>query len=326
MNAHRVNVLNIGLMLAAWAAAWVLPFELFLLAYALLGPLHYLTQISWLHQHDYFAGRRRDAWGLFALCGVFLLLEWGSPEEQMRVWAPLLNGLALGTAAALVFCRDRLSRGAVLVACAAAALLVADTKSGHDWLRIFLPTLVHVSLFTGAFMLYGALKGRSTSGLWSVGVFVACSVSFFVLPRVPLEASPDPTVVANYSSFWVVNQAAAEWLGFGGLTSLADMFQSAAGVTIMRFIAFAYTYHYLNWFSKTSVIQWHRIPRAWALVNVVLWLASVALYLHDYRTGLVALFALSFLHVYLELPLDHRAFAGIGSELRAIRRHGWRRG
>lgn len=325
MSVERVNVLNIGLMLASWVAAWQLPFEVFLGAYALLGPLHYLTQISWLHQRDYFAGRRRDAWGLFALCAVFLALELPGSDADMTRWAPVLNAGALGLAAALVFCRDRLSRGAVFVGALIVGLLVADTRGGHDWLRVFLPTLVHVSLFTGAFLLYGALKGRSTSGMWSVGVFVACSVSFFVLPRTPAAALPSAQVMASYDTFVGVNQVAADWMRFGELQSITDVFQSAVGVTVMRFIAFAYTYHYLNWFSKTSVIQWHRIPRAWALTNVALWLASVALYLHDYRTGLLALFALSFLHVYLEFPLDHRAFAGIGSELRSIRRHGWRR-
>ena len=42
----RLNYLNIGLMAASCAVAWFLPFELFLLAYAVLGPLHYLTEIS----------------------------------------------------------------------------------------------------------------------------------------------------------------------------------------------------------------------------------------------------------------------------------------
>ncbi len=49
MNLAGVNYLNMGLMVLSCALAFVLPFELFLLAYAVLGPLHYLTQISWLH-------------------------------------------------------------------------------------------------------------------------------------------------------------------------------------------------------------------------------------------------------------------------------------
>ncbi|SVE46858.1 uncharacterized protein METZ01_LOCUS499712, partial [marine metagenome] len=56
----QVNYLNTGLMLLAAGVALVLPFELFLFAYAILGPAHYLTQISWLHDHQYFTTGKYD--------------------------------------------------------------------------------------------------------------------------------------------------------------------------------------------------------------------------------------------------------------------------
>jgi hypothetical protein len=34
------------------------PFHVFLAAYAILGPLHYLTEISWLHDRGYFTRRQ----------------------------------------------------------------------------------------------------------------------------------------------------------------------------------------------------------------------------------------------------------------------------
>src|SRR5438093_7570437 len=60
LSVDQVNYLNIGLMLAAAGAAFVRPFELFLFAYALLGPLHYLTEISWLHDRRYFTKGKHD--------------------------------------------------------------------------------------------------------------------------------------------------------------------------------------------------------------------------------------------------------------------------
>jgi hypothetical protein len=39
------------------------------------------------------------------------------------------------------------------------------------------------------------------------------------------------------------------------------VYYSKTGVLLMRFIAFAYLYHYLNWFSKTEVIRWHKVPK-----------------------------------------------------------------
>jgi hypothetical protein len=46
--ADTVNYVNAGLMVLSCLAAYVFPFELFLFSYAVLGPLHYLTEISWL--------------------------------------------------------------------------------------------------------------------------------------------------------------------------------------------------------------------------------------------------------------------------------------
>ena len=60
MNTKTIDLANIALMIISCAAAYLLPFELFLFSYAVLGPLHYLTEISWLHKRDYFTTGRRD--------------------------------------------------------------------------------------------------------------------------------------------------------------------------------------------------------------------------------------------------------------------------
>jgi hypothetical protein len=98
-----------------------------------------------------------------------------------------------------------------------------------------------------------------------------------------------------------------------------------AALAVMAFIAFAYTYHYLNWFSKTSIIQWHQIPRGRSVAVVLVWLASVGLFVYDYRLGLQWLFFLSFTHVALEFPLNHLTFIGIGREVGGILRGETRR-
>ena len=85
----------------------------------------------------------------------------------------------------------------------------------------------------------------------------------------------------------------------------------------MRFIAFAYAYHYLNWFSKTSIIKWHQVPKRRTVAMVLIWLGALVLYAYDYDSGMAALYFLSILHVMLEFPLNHLTFVGIGKELRA---------
>lgn len=99
------------------------------------------------------------------------------------------------------------------------------------------------------------------------------------------------------------------------LSEVGDVFVKNSGFVIMRFIAFAYTYHYLNWFSKTSVIKWHQVPKKTFAITIAVWLLSAGLYIYDYNLGLTALFFLSFLHVFLEFPLNVVSFTGIGKEL-----------
>ena len=66
-----INYLNIGLMLISLVAAYILPFELFLFSYAVLGPLHYLTEISWLDKKNYFIRSKDDM--IFLLMQVLIL-------------------------------------------------------------------------------------------------------------------------------------------------------------------------------------------------------------------------------------------------------------
>jgi hypothetical protein len=181
---------------------------------------------------------------------------------------------------------------------------------------VYLPTLIHVFVFTGAFILVGALKRRSAAGYASLAVFLMCGAMAIWLPNI----APAPQTEAP----------AIFWRGFRELSfsSLADfmgksteqligtnVYTSDLVLRLVRFLAFAYTYHYLNWFSKTSIIQWHAVSRARLALVATVWLASVALYAVNYDLGLRWLFLLSLAHVLLEFPLNHRSFLEIGAEL-----------
>ena len=222
------------------------------------------------------------------------------------------------------------------------SILLADVRAVESVFRIFLPTLIHVSIFTGTFILIGALRGRSLSGLLSLLVFLAVPGAFlFVLP------GREHYAVSSYvqAAYGYLKNDGTFTDGFIGLNhqlltifNLHDFGQPTADIAafvrgvnaylyghpsalaVMAFIAFAYTYHYLNWFSKTSIIQWHQIPRARSVAVVLVWLASVALFVYDYRLGLQWLFFLSFTHVALEFPLNHLTFIGIGREVGGLLR------
>jgi hypothetical protein len=54
MNTNKVEIINIGFILFSAIVAVFIPLELFLFSYAVLGPLHYLTEINWLNKNDFF--------------------------------------------------------------------------------------------------------------------------------------------------------------------------------------------------------------------------------------------------------------------------------
>jgi hypothetical protein len=85
-----------------------------------------------------------------------------------------------------------------------------------------------------------------------------------------------------------------------------DSFFSAQGQMFTRFVAFIYLYHYLNWFSKTSIIKWHEVSKDRLIIITTLWFFAVALYFYDYMLGFEVLFTLSLMHVFLEFPLNFR--------------------
>jgi hypothetical protein len=66
----RFDAFHAGLMLAALGLAYALPCRLILLSYAVLGPAHYLTEISWLHERSYFLPQRALAWLPTAAPGI----------------------------------------------------------------------------------------------------------------------------------------------------------------------------------------------------------------------------------------------------------------
>jgi len=301
----RLNVLNAGLMVVSSALAFALPFHLFLFAYAVLGPLHYLTEISWLHDRGYFAsgGRGRNWWlGLVAVATGVLLLGYltdAPPKYEIG-----FVYLVLFTALMLHFVKHAASAVA-LVGVTGAGIALASASPAYFVFAYLVVTIIHVYVFTAMFVLHGALRTRSWSALASLGVMIACALSFFVIT--PAAMPPSASLRAVYDFFAPLNTQLLRIFGY----STRSVFDSRGGAAVMRFIAFSYTYHYLNWFSKTSIIKWHEVSRGRTAAIVSLWIAAVATFAYDYRIGVSVLYALSLVHVMLEFPLNHRTWLAI---------------
>ena len=82
----------------------------------------------------------------------------------------------------------------------------------------------------------------------------------------------------SYGGFSELNFRLINFLNLSELTEVKQIFTTQVGFVIMRFIAFAYTYHYLNWFSKTSVIKWHLVPKKTLFITLIIWLLSILIY------------------------------------------------
>lgn len=50
----NIDIINIGLVIVSLIIAIKIPFQLFLFSFAFFGPLHYLTEIFWLKERNYY--------------------------------------------------------------------------------------------------------------------------------------------------------------------------------------------------------------------------------------------------------------------------------
>ena len=300
---------NIALMLASCAMAYALPLEMVLFSYAFLGPAHYLTQISWMHDKNYFTDNKMIwAYGL-ALTSLIIT----------AIYMPFMGGnntiyniyvVALAGACAVILTPKLWQRLSIFIIIAAVFLVIRGVFPGFVLgLIVLLPSVVHIYIFTGCFILYGAFKSENIWGFVSFCVFITCgSIFFFIRPSEILLA---PIFVTNnIGMFDSIAAYLANLLSFRGWVD---------GHAVLGFLAFAYTYHYLNWFSKANIIKWNAISKRRMISLCALYLLCISVYLYDYRTGFVALLFLSILHVLLELPLNVLTIKSLGRSIINIR-------
>lgn len=319
MTSSQVDIVNIVLLLLSLVLAAILPFELFLFSYAILGPLHYLTELNWLKQKKFFTkARLRWVSVLIALTILFCItpalalfdyfdsISLQNSLEFIDQWSDVYLLIAFCFGVCLFLWNSHIHLLAALILCATSAILSNYVISEKVILiGVFLPTLIHVYIFTFFFILYGSLKSSSRSGyflailLLMVPVLLACT---------PLNGElyyPGEFTIENYNYSTMVS-IGAELADLFGLIRYEEYdVYSSLGYKIQVFIAFAYTYHYLNWFSKTTVIGWWRaLNSKSAIVVGIMWIAAVGIYVYDFALGFEVLFFLSTLHVFLEFPLN----------------------
>ena len=180
---RRIDAIHFALLLAAAGLAYLLPFELVLLSYVFLGPSHYLTEISWLHDRNYFLPRRGVALALIvvALAASFV---------ENATWFGVIVWTAFVTCALLAGARTALQSVVLVMLAMAATFFLASRGPGFAIIGVLLPTLVHVSLFTLVFMVLGATRSRSPAQFGLVVVYLAVLTA--ILTILPSSATTIP--------------------------------------------------------------------------------------------------------------------------------------
>ncbi len=299
----KIDILNVFLILLSGVFAFVLPFQTFLFVYAILGPLHYLTEINWLQQRNYFLQDKTNVYYLFV--PLFMI---GS-----IVYIPILFSLK-PTIPFLIFftflvsifnSKEKIKLYKNWKFILSIVIGIIATFYFKEYFKtvfsLFLPSLIHVFVFTGIFILSGFLKTKNKWSLVTLMVFLLTSI--FLLNFNWNNSILEENILSKYQSFEKLNQTLLSIFGEENSTKQSVYF-SNFGIKLMQFIAFAYMYHYLNWFSKTSIIQWHKTTKVKIVAIIIIWILSVLLYLYNYKTGLYWLYLLSLTHVILEFPLD----------------------
>ena len=184
LDTKQIDVINIGFIILSFILAFKLPFELFIFSYVVLGPLHYLTELNWLNKRNFFVADRKWVWLFIFLCLLISLpailslplFNFIKPESKANIFFKFLN-LSYSKiilfmflfAIGLVYINKRQYLLLYFLACIIAAFILKKYISFYVIVAgIFLPTIIHVYLFTLLFMIQGALHTKSWQGITGI--------------------------------------------------------------------------------------------------------------------------------------------------------------
>ncbi len=310
---HLGNV-NSLLVIITFALVIAIPFELFLFAYAFIGPIHYLSEIAWLDKKNYFINSRiqRNFFVFLAFFVAILFLIKFFSDNFVRIYFSKFYidkfitsfiFITFSIAGILALCQDSSKKFIILLTSVILLTLILRGIFLYEiFFSILLTSIIHVWLFTAIFMINGTISSRSKYELITLIIFLFCSLAIFFIDN------------NNYK----ISQFAYNELSSGNITGintlLSDIFSFKqrnsfnANNNVQSFITFAYTYHYLNWFSKAKIIKWHKLSRPKILALTSFYLLVLGFYFIDYRTGFLITIFLSMAHVFLEFPLNFLSF------------------
>src|SRR4051794_35743477 len=157
---------HFGLMATAFALTYLIPFELLLLAYVVLGPAHYVTEISWLHDRKYFLPQRGIAIGLAGIAIVAALIE-------NAAWFGFVMWSGFVVCAMIAATTSTMQSMLLFVGALVLTFWMLENGASLAVIGILLPTLIHISLFTLVFMVLGAYRSGHKAQWALIAIYIA---------------------------------------------------------------------------------------------------------------------------------------------------------
>lgn len=315
-----VDKLNFILIILSFIAACFLPFELFLFSYAFFGPLHYLTETNWIRDKNYFVSNKYWKYvvlfsaTIYSLPFIFSLPFW--PQiinnsilsfftENLGTYTNIILLFILVSAIFMQFFKTNKAFTISFLLTLLFSLWLHKTDIYVLIIGLLLPTIIHVYVFTLLFMIYGIKKEKNKFNIINVVLLLLLPLSLLLIDTDNFNYEFSETIKENYISnnFHALNANLAQI--FGVYDDLKFFFYEKIDLKIQIFIAFAYIYHYLNWFSKTTIIGWHKqLNKKKGGIILLLWILILIAYLYDYRLGIIVSIFFSISHVMFEIPLN----------------------
>lgn len=192
-------------------------------------------------------------------------------------------------------------------------IVLKNNYHAHLVTFVFLPTLIHVFIFTFLFMWIGYLKKPNAFALISLLLMIAFPLAIAFIPvEVFFEKTAKGGIEMYINSGFEMLNTSIYSIVNGSIYPESNFYETASGLKIQSFIAFAYTYHYLNWFAKINIVGWAKsISKTNFTIIICLWIFAISLYVYNFKLGLMVLFFMSLGHVLLEFPLNIRVIKGI---------------
>jgi hypothetical protein len=319
MNIKQIDTLNIGLLFLSAILAYNFPLQLFILSFAILGPLHYLTEINWLYNTSYHKSTNKNIWLFMGVISTFILVfprlyyelfpNDSSWFKEVLLFVSQYSNTPLFTsiiiAVSFLFIPNKKIRFSIILLGFIIALLINQLEYYSIIIGLLIPTVIHVYIFTLIFMLVGALKTKSNFGYisFAIAMLLPLVFVFIDISQNSYLFSTSMKAIYTENGFHRIPVVLAKILGISDGKTF--FFYEKIELRMMMFLSFIYLYHYLNWFSKTTTISWHKnLTLKSSIVIGVIWVVLLFLFYYNFRVGFLISLFFSFLHVILEFPLN----------------------